>query len=105
MNEAKANGEAITQARRLMFACFVLKIIAKCRTNNGHWNQQFNHIRSEIDELQGGQSQRNGMANGESRNEYEYFLPIGEGINGTKRDDKQNMVVAVWVGDVVETEA
>ena len=45
------------------------------------------------------------MANGESRNEYEYFLPIGEGINGTKRDDKQNMVVAVWVGDVVETEA
>jgi hypothetical protein len=50
-----------------------------------------------------GESESQRMTNGEGGNKNEYFFPVSKNIHRTKRKDKQNMVKALKIQNMLES--
>lgn len=80
---------------------FFLKEIRKRRYHNRHRNQEFHPFAVKTDYIIHTQSQGKGVANGESRHQYQHLFPVLQQVNGSQGCYEQLVIEGIFADDML----
>lgn len=103
MNEAEEERKDIERSPTASCGIFCEQVL-KCGDHDGDRDEHFNPQLRHTDDAQARQCECNAMADSKCRHEDQQVSPLTEGVGCTQCDDKQDVIIAVEIGDMVKAQ-